>query len=161
MVTKYSIIQYVPNPIADERINIGAIAFSNSNIKVKFLDNWDRVRLFGMEDITFLQYFADSMIQSVNQGLLFPGDSDDGTSKYERLNKIVDDWINSIQFTKITSYLDTVENVLEDIAKTHLIEPNNFHKQITLNQRMSECVTDANDGKTLTDVDLLKTAIGS
>ena len=53
------------------------------------------------------------------------------------------------------------ENVLEDIAKTHLIEPNNFHKQITLNQRMSEYATDANDGQTLTEIDILRTAISS
>jgi Protein of unknown function (DUF3037) len=27
MASRYSIIQYVPNPIADERINIGVLAF--------------------------------------------------------------------------------------------------------------------------------------
>ncbi|MBD2294685.1 DUF3037 domain-containing protein [Anabaena sphaerica FACHB-251] len=27
MASKYSVIQYVPDPIADQRINIGVIAF--------------------------------------------------------------------------------------------------------------------------------------
>jgi Protein of unknown function (DUF3037) len=36
MASKYSVIQYVPDPIADERINIGVIAFDNQNIRTLF-----------------------------------------------------------------------------------------------------------------------------
>ena len=55
MVSRYSIIQYVPNPIADERINIGVVAFNEDAVRTHFLSNWERVRYFGMEDTEFLK----------------------------------------------------------------------------------------------------------
>ena len=59
MASRYSVIQYVPNPIADERINIGVLAFNEQVVKVHFLSRWDRVRDFGqVKDIDFLQNFA-------------------------------------------------------------------------------------------------------
>jgi len=51
MVSRYSIVQYVPNPIADQRINIGVLAFDDNRVCVRFLSNWERVKRFGMEDI--------------------------------------------------------------------------------------------------------------
>ncbi|MGL4618228.1 MAG: DUF3037 domain-containing protein [Chroococcidiopsis sp.] len=30
MASRYSIVQYVPNPITDERINIGVVAFDDT-----------------------------------------------------------------------------------------------------------------------------------
>jgi len=39
MASYYSIIQYVPNPIANERINIGVLIFDEKEIKVNFLEN--------------------------------------------------------------------------------------------------------------------------
>ena len=59
MPSRYSIIQYVPNPIADERINIGVLAFDENLVKVSFLKNWQRVKDFGGENIDFLQDFAE------------------------------------------------------------------------------------------------------
>ena len=47
MPSRYSIIQYVPNPIADERIHIGVLAFDENLVKVSFLKNWQRVKDFG------------------------------------------------------------------------------------------------------------------
>ena len=70
MVSRYSIIQYVPNPIADERMNIGVLAFDNENVRVQFLRNWSRVHDFGGENIRFLRDFAkkcDLSVSWINQ----------------------------------------------------------------------------------------------
>ncbi|MEM9544071.1 MAG: DUF3037 domain-containing protein [Cyanobacteria bacterium P01_E01_bin.42] len=78
MASRYSIIQYVPDPIAEERINIGVLVFDRQNVKVHFLSNWKRVRYFGrQEDIRTLKSFAERMQKSAEQGLLFPGDKPD------------------------------------------------------------------------------------
>ena len=121
MASRYSIVQYVPNPIADERINIGVVAFDDNDVRVQFLNNWSRVQAFGREDIHFLRDFAKRMNFAASEGLLFPGDEPDGTPKHERLKKIAQGWINSIQFTEPHGSLENVENLLEDIAQTYLV----------------------------------------
>jgi len=121
MASRYSIVQYVPNPITDERINIGVVAFDDNDVRVQFLNNWSRVQAFGREDINFLRSFAKRMNFAASEGLLFPGDEPDGTPKHERLKKIARGWINSIQFTEPRGSLDNVENLLEDIAQTYLV----------------------------------------
>ena len=84
MPSRYSIIQYVPNPIADERINIGVLAFDENLVKVSFLKNWQCVKDFGGEKIDFLQDFAERMQVQANHGLLFPGDETNETPKQDR-----------------------------------------------------------------------------
>lgn len=123
MASKYSIVQYVPNPIADERVNIGVVTFDEDKVCVQFLKNWDRVRSFGTGNIDFLRDFAKQMKEAASSGLLFPGDEPDGTSKDERLTKVARGWINSIQFTEPRSSLDSAQNLLEDIIQDYLIEP--------------------------------------
>lgn len=123
MVGRYSIIQYVPNPIADERINIGVLAFDDEIVRVHFLSRWDRVRCFGgTEKIDFLRDFAHRMEEAVEEGLLFPGDEPGTAPNHERLTKIAKGWINSIQFTEPHGSLNDVDSLLENISKTYLLE---------------------------------------
>lgn len=123
MASKYSIVQYVPNPIANERINIGVVAFNEEQVRVQFLTNWERVRNFGMEDITFLKTFAQRMSESADCGLIFPGDNPNAPYQ-ERLNKIAQDWLNSIQWTEPRGSLEDVDSLLEDIAGNFLVDLN-------------------------------------
>lgn len=123
MASKYSIVQYVPNPIANERINIGVVAFNEEEVRVQFLTNWERVRNFGMEDITFLKTFARRMSEAADCGLIFPGDNPNAPYQ-ERLNKIAQDWLNSIQWTEPRGSLEDVDSLLEDIASNFLVDLN-------------------------------------
>ena len=59
----YSIVQYVPDPVIDERINVGVIVFGEGRVMSRFVDNWRRVRNFGSEGIAFLRKFADQAEQ--------------------------------------------------------------------------------------------------
>lgn len=121
MASKYSIVQYVPNPIADERINIGVVAFNENEVRVRFLKNWERVRHFGREDISFLKDFARGMFKAAESGLIFPGDNREA-SYQERLNQLTRNWLNSIQFTQPRGSLEDVDSLLEDIVANYLIE---------------------------------------
>lgn len=122
MASRYSVIQYVPDPIADERINIGVVAFNNNAVRVRFVSNWERVRRFGLKDIDFLKDFAHQMKNEAEEGVLFPCDKFNVLSNQERILKITQGWINSIQITKPRASLDTVDELLEDIANTYLRE---------------------------------------
>ena len=123
MASYYSIIQYVPNPIANERINIGVLIFDDKEIKVKFLKNWNRVKNFCMGDITFLRDFESQMQKAVSQGLLFPGDPLLDQPRQDRLQRVSESWMNSIQFTEPNFSLKSVDKLLEDSIKKYLIEP--------------------------------------
>src|ERR1051326_27145 len=58
MASKYCVVRYVPNPLTDERINVGVIAFDERKVLTRFLDRWNRVRHFADQDIEFLRHFA-------------------------------------------------------------------------------------------------------
>ena len=121
MVSRYSVIQYVPNPISGERINIGVLAFDDDTVLVRFLSTWARVNCFGTRnDVSALKDFAGSMKVSAKSGLLFPGDRKDETPGHQRLLKVAKGWINSIQFTEPKGSLEPVESLIEDIAQIYL-----------------------------------------
>jgi len=123
MVSRYSIIQYVPNPIADERMNIGVLAFDNENVRVQFLRNWSRVHDFGGENIRFLRDFAKKMQDSIEKEIFFSKNEDKNISRQECLKKITQESMNSIQFTESKASLMDVDTLLEDIVSICLIDP--------------------------------------
>lgn len=123
MASRYSVIQYVPNPIADERINIGVLVFDEEIIKVHFLRSWERIKSFGREDIKFLRDFSKRMEKSSENGLLFPNDDpSNGQSRVERVRNVSRDWINSIQFTEPRGSLDNIDSIFEDAIRTYLVD---------------------------------------
>jgi Protein of unknown function (DUF3037) len=136
MTSRYSVIQYIPNPISGERINIGVLAFDDEAVRVHFLSKWDRVRCFGItEDIPFLRDFAHRMKKAVEHGLLFPGDKPSDLPKHERLIKVARNWANSIQITEPCGSLENVDALLDDAVQNYLLEP--LPKKIKLRDRQA------------------------
>ena len=123
MVSRYSIIQYVPDPIAGERINFGVIAFDDDQIQVRFLENWKRVHCFSQENIEFLKDFTNRMKGATSSGLMVPGEEPSDLTRQERLLKISHDWQNSIQITSPRKSLGEVELVANQISGLFLKEP--------------------------------------
>ena len=123
MASRYSVIQYVPDPIADERINIGLVIFDDERVETVFLKRWNRVNCFAMEDIHFLRLFEEQMRGAVSEGLVFPGDRENGEPRHERLLRIATSWMNSIQFTEPSGSLATVDQLLERLPSQLLKEP--------------------------------------
>ena len=122
MSSRYSIVQYVPIPIAEERINIGVIAFDDRTVLVHFLKNWNRVINFGGEGIGFLLNFAKRMEESAKAGLLFPGDVEDSTPRYDRFQAYAAQCQNSIQFTEPRGSLQDVEALFKETIETFLVD---------------------------------------
>lgn len=123
MASRYSVIQYVPNPIANERINIGVIVFNEEIVKVHFLRSWERIKSFGKEDIKFLRDFAMGMVEASKDGLLFPHyDPNNELSRVDRVRKVSREWTNSIQLTEPRGSLANVDSVFEDTINTYLVD---------------------------------------
>src|SRR5438874_12859278 len=113
MVTKYSVVRYLPNPLSGEMINIGVIAWGEDKIAARFVKDWKRAKAFGREDISFLRDFVEQMEDSaqVQQQLLaFTSKPVDAT----QLEKFVKDWGNSIQFSELRTSLRSPEEVIRE-----------------------------------------------
>ena len=125
MSSRYSIIQYVPNPIADERINIGIVAFNDRLVKARFIKSWKRIRCFASneKDIDYLQEFQTKVEKLASLGLLFTDNVTDRDNNLTRLTKISESWGNSIQLTTPKGSLEDPETLLTQISKDLLIEP--------------------------------------
>jgi hypothetical protein len=54
MLSFYSVVQYVPDVLADERINVGVVAWGDGRVRVRWLRDWERVRLFAGHDVSNL-----------------------------------------------------------------------------------------------------------
>lgn len=122
-ITFYSILQYVPCPIANERINIGVLVFNDKDMKFQALKNWKRVHNFGRENLDFLYEFVTRMDEWTKRGLLFPGDDKLHLSRVERMRELSNSWMNSIQFTQPHPLLASTDKLLMDIVEDFLIEP--------------------------------------
>lgn len=138
MVSRYSIIQYVPNPIADERINIGIVAFNDRLVKTRFVQSWKRVACFAKydSDVDFLKDFQCKIEKLASLNLLFSDDANDIDRNLDRLNRVAKSWNNSVQFTEPRGSLEDVETLLDDISEDFLIEPSQ-PKRLTVRDRQA------------------------
>lgn len=110
----YSIIRYVPNPLNAEFINIGIYAFNESEIKVKFLEKWDRAQAFGNEDISFLIDFKGWVSDRVLENKFVLGDNPKKGNNLSRLQELSNSWMNSIQIREPCASLKSLEAIIED-----------------------------------------------
>jgi hypothetical protein len=106
MPSYYSVIQYVPDLVKDERINIGVVAFDERCAVTYFIENWSRVRQFG-GNVASLRNLAKHI------GELTPA----------TLKTVMDSWQESIRFTKPAASLLNPDSLLIDVAKRCLIDP--------------------------------------
>ncbi len=122
MTTRYTIIQYVPNPIADERLNIGVITWDEQRVCSHFLADWRRVKLFGVGDVGFLRDFAQRVTDrtSPQLRLALP---DYGSMDAPRLQKMIGEWGHSIQFTEPRGSLKDAGTLLRELVPTFLRQP--------------------------------------
>src|SRR4051794_17238730 len=96
MPARYSVIQYVPDPATDERINFGVVAFSPGEAHARFVRNWRRIGSFG-PDIAFLKEFARQVEAIAAAQVALPVDA--SPVEPEALEAVAGQWMNSIQIT--------------------------------------------------------------
>ena len=129
MPAYYTVVQCVPDPIADERVNVGVIVFGDGQIRSRFLRDWDRVARFAQEDVGYVREFAEWVdraalesaagpIQTPMPGFPVPRPLDEDT-----LRGIAAEWSNSIQLTPPQPSLEPHDALLATLVATFLKEP--------------------------------------
>lgn len=113
MLSSYSIVRYVPDPIADERINIGVIVVGEGVMRTRFIEDWRRIQQFGAEDISFLHDFVHDLEKVTNTWQVESDDKQDWS--IDTLTKLSAGWINSIQISTPRASLRTPDELLREI----------------------------------------------
>jgi hypothetical protein len=95
----YSVVQFVPDPIRDERLNFGVVVFDEDVVRCHFLRDWARLRTFSKSDVSFLRDFAESMQASCRQQPSLLAEQQP-TWTPEAIREAAGRWVNSIQMTQ-------------------------------------------------------------
>jgi len=107
MAVHYTVIQYVPDPVTGERVNVGIAAYSNGLVRTKFLQNWQRVK----------SLFGKAAPGPERLSRIFR-DMDES-----RLIEMINSWHNSIQLTQPCTSLRSMEDALAEGCRRFLIDP--------------------------------------
>jgi Protein of unknown function (DUF3037) len=113
-------IQYVPDPIADERINVGVLVIDAEGITSRFVRTWDRVKSFGGADVAFLRDFARKVEAIGGPHPALPIDPNGITE--DLLATAPGKWKNSIQITHPRASTLCGGDLLDEVARRFLRE---------------------------------------
>jgi hypothetical protein len=119
----YSVIRYVPDPVADERVNVGLAVFGDGRTRVRFVKNWQRLQSFGGEDTAFLKSFAESAVKSSSENIPLPGFEEPIDFSEGSMRHLAGRWINSIQFSEVRASVLAPDKLIEDLAPRLLQVP--------------------------------------
>jgi hypothetical protein len=121
MSAYYSIVQYVPDIVAEERINIGVIAFDQERVQCSFLKNWSRVKCFvSGGDVSFLRDVADDFYEASRGQLAFAQRDGRGRLNEDAINEMSRTWRNTIQVTQPRGSLLPLEQLLPKMTDRFL-----------------------------------------
>jgi hypothetical protein len=122
MATNYSVIQYLPNPLADERMNVGVVVYDETHVRARFVADWKRLRNFANEDLQFLKSFAADFQRKAKTLQPLTGDDSTDVAPSE-LRSMITNWIHSIQFTTPRASLSPAAELLLELETRYLSTP--------------------------------------
>ena len=113
VTSRYSIVQYIPDPVADERVNIGVVAFDDEgNWAVRDVHDWRRAERFaGLGRSSGLRAHAEELREAL---IVAP-------SPPEAIGRFVNEWRHSVQLTAPRASLRSVEDTVDSIAAKVLV----------------------------------------
>jgi hypothetical protein len=120
MISRYSVIQYVPKPLADERINIGIVAWDDKGLSTRFLSNWKRAQSFGHEDIGYVREFVSRFTAALSRHALPDMFQNAPVLDVSLLENMIGTWHHSIQFTSPRTSMKSPEALLADVGPMFL-----------------------------------------
>lgn len=114
MASFYTVVQYMPEVIRGESINIGVMAFEKDSeeVHVRFLKNWDRVKQFIMTPAQFRvieSWLEYQKTHPISASEIKKQISEQGP-------------YHSVWFRDLAASLLGVEDLLEDVAGIFLVD---------------------------------------
>jgi Protein of unknown function (DUF3037) len=115
-VSYYSVVRYVPDPIRDERINIGVVVTGESGefAGAKFTHDLQRAKSFGAEDPGFLKNFSKMLEDLTVQPQLRLELEKEPSWDLATVRMVHEQWGNAIQFGEPRAALESDPSKLLD-----------------------------------------------
>src|SRR5262245_34649658 len=110
MPSYYSVIRYVPDPVADEAINVGVVAFQGSTVVLRWTSDWWRARQLANRDPVALKEVAADLYKQADSGKLTES----------AIRRYADTWHNEIQWTSPRASARPVEDLANEVAALYL-----------------------------------------
>jgi hypothetical protein len=115
----YSLIRYVPRPVAEEFVNVGVVAVSDTGdeASVEFTDDWTRARALGgrEEDVLMLRRLARAWLDESYDLPLFPEAAGDEHGA-ARLNRLYETSANKVQFSRPNRGLaSSIDEIVDEV----------------------------------------------
>lgn len=106
MTSYYSIIQYIPDAVRNEAVNLGVVTYGDAQkpLRTTFLQNWQRVRCLADEAVD---------IGALRRRLLLEAAEWDEAT----IVRLAGHWTGSVQLTKPAASLLNPDDLLVDIAR--------------------------------------------
>lgn len=114
MAAFYSVIQFVPDPVADERINAGVVVFDEQRVRARFIENWGRLQRFGNKDVGFLKHFAREFLERCQDKRF------EEPVTERAIREMSSTWRSLIQLTPPRGSLLDLESLLKDAEERFL-----------------------------------------
>lgn len=119
MPSKYTVVQFVPDPTTEERVNIGVMTWDHAGVRSQFLEDWRRVRAFSVGEVGFVRDIAAELAaRTAAQGAL-PLDNL-GRIDEQRMETLARKWRHCIQFTPPRGSLKNADTLLTELAPVFL-----------------------------------------
>ena len=116
MRSQFSVLQYTPDPVAGERINIGVVVWDEEKALCRCTNNWRRLRPILGDSLESVQEFASHLSVATQNWR-----PTSGGGFYETIvARFVGNWASNIQFTEPRSSIKLAPAALNDIASTFI-----------------------------------------
>lgn len=123
MPSHYCVVQFVPDPLADERVNVGVLAFDEERVRSAFLEDWRRAIALAGRSVTPLRKVIRDLERATSddlqqEALLSPTHFHRLTA--ELVEHLANRWSHSIQLTPPRGSLADVDTVLAEMSAVML-----------------------------------------
>jgi hypothetical protein len=118
----YTVIRYVPNPIAEEFVNIAVVVFTEeqADCRIKYLDH---ALAFGSyNDEEMLKEFCDRLSNGCKNNDLSCIEAPNSVNRIHAIRMTSNNWQNSIQLREPCGSLGAISEAIDAIAKDFLGE---------------------------------------
>jgi hypothetical protein len=118
----YTVIRYVPNPIAEEFVDIAVVVFTEDAADCRIKDLDDALTFGSYADQKMLEEFCDRLSNGCKNNDLSCIESPNSGSRYQAILWTSNNWQNSIQLREPCGSLGEIAGAIDAIAKDFLGE---------------------------------------
>lgn len=122
MPTRYAVFQYVPDPVAGERVNFGVVVYDEQTVLVRFVNRWQRIKSFAGKDVTFLRHFSNRVEESADPSILLTDVGKVVRLDEDLIRTMSQRWLHSIQLTEPRVGLLEPRKLLDQVSIRFLRE---------------------------------------